>query len=300
MEGELIKFKQVIVLGSGKIAVECLKILSCFLKEIVTIEQEEQPLSFVRLLSEKYGFPYHLMSNKEELLTYLWAVEKKTLVVSVNNNYIFPQEILTKNNLSIINFHNALLPNYPGRNAPTWVIFNEEKTTGVTWHMVENGVDTGKILMQQIIVVDPLMTALELTKQCMKVGIELFHKLVPEVLADRFVCHGQDRRLRRNFHTAQEIPNHGCMEMAWPAAKVSAFLRSLDYGRINLFPPPKIVLLGQEYFIRKYGILSAPTPGYQMNFQENEIMLQDYGQIIRIMLERGERDGGSKEFATGN
>lgn len=293
-------FKQVIVLGSGKIAVECLKILSCFPKTIVAIEQEEQPLSFVRLISEKYGFSYHRINDRQDLLTYLWAVAEDTLVISVNNNYIFPQQILRKKNFSIVNFHNGLLPNYPGRNAPTWVIFNEEKTTGVTWHMVEKGVDTGKILMQQIIAVDPLMTALELTKQCMKVGIELFIQLLPEMLAGRFIGYAQDRGLRRNFHTSQAIPNHGCMEITWPVTKIAAFLRSLDYGRIKIFPLPKVVLLGQEYFIHKYGILSTPTLGYQLNFQEKEIMLRDYGQIIRIIVERKENNGEDKEFVTGN
>ena len=300
MEGERIIFKKIILLGTGKIAVECLRLFIGTSYDISAIEQEEQTLSFVRLLSGKHGFAYNLINDEQELLTYLSKVEEEALLISVNNNYIFPQQLLKKINLTIINFHNALLPNYPGRNAPTWVIFNEERITGITWHIVEEGVDSGKILMQKTIAVDPLITALELTKQCMDAGIEAFRQILPDILAGRFVCHAQDEKQRKNFHWAKEIPNHGCMDVSWPTTKVSAFLRSLDYGRINIFPPPKVVVLGQEYLIRKYGILSEATLGYHVSFGQNEMMLQDYGQKIRIMLEKGGNDERSHGFTTGN
>lgn len=286
-----------IVLGGGKIAVECLKLLINYPGEIIAIEQEEQSLSFVRFISNQYNLTYHLIPDHQELSAYLSNIEEETLVVSVNNNYIFPQPIVNKKNFSIINFHNALLPNYPGRNAPTWVIFNEEQTTGVTWHMVEKGVDTGKILMQKTIIIDPSITALELTKQCMNVGIESFRKILPEVLAGRFTCYAQDTKQRKNFHNAAEIPNHGYMEVSWPTAKISAFLRSLDYGKIKVFPSPKVIVLGQEYLIRKYGISLEATLGCHVNFQKNEIVLQDYRGMIRIGIERGRGNGANKDFA---
>lgn len=294
------RFQKVIVLGSGKIAVECIRILVGYREDIITIEHEEHPLSFVRLISWKYGLPYHLINDKQHLLAYLEGIGEETLVISVNNNYLFPEQILNKKNLSIINFHNALLPNYPGRNAPTWVIFNGEDITGITWHMVDEGIDTGNILIQRMVIVDPLITAFQLTKQCMDVGIEAFRQIIPGILGGRFSCDVQDIKQRKNFHTAKEMPNHGYMEIDWPVEKISGFLRSLDYGKAHIFPSAKLVVLGKEYFIRKYGILPEATLENHITFEKNEIIFQDNGQIIRVVLEREEENEGIKRFAEKN
>ena len=59
----------------------------------------------------------------------------EVLIISANNEYIFPAELVKLENVTIINFHYSLLPLYRGVNIPTWVIYNEEKYTGVTWHL---------------------------------------------------------------------------------------------------------------------------------------------------------------------
>lgn len=301
------KFKKVIVLGSGKIAAECLGTLAGCTDDVSAIEQEEQPISFVRLTSRKYGLAYYRITDKQDLTEYLARLEEDTLVISANNNYLFPARILQKKNFSVINFHNALLPDYPGRNAPTWVIFNGEKTTGITWHLVDKGVDTGNILIQKTIAVDPMVTALELTKQCMAAGIEAFREIFPGILAGRFPCRSQDLKQRKNFHSAKDIPSHGYLEFSWTLDKVSAFLRSLDYGRTPLCPPPKAVLLGQWYLIQKYSIIAATAPEYHMALHGGKIILQDDQRRIHLALRRiredeleGQRNGEAKELAAGN
>lgn len=301
------KFKKVIVLGSGKIAAECIGILAGCTDDVSAIEQEEQRISFVRLTSRKYGLAYHRTTDKQELTEYLDRLEEGTLVISANNNYLFPARILQKKNFSVINFHNALLPDYPGRNAPTWVIFNGEKTTGITWHLVDEGVDTGNILIQKTIAVDSMMTALELTRQCMAAGIEAFREILPGILAGRFPCRRQDLKQRKNFHSAKDIPSHGYLEFSWTLDKVSAFLRSLDYGRTPLCPPPKAMLLGQRYLIKKYSITAATAPEYHMTLQAGKIILQDEHWRIRLALQRVQEDeweerenGEDKEFAAEN
>ncbi|MEN6567285.1 MAG: formyltransferase family protein [Veillonellales bacterium] len=301
------KFQQVIVLGSGKIAVECIDSLVGHTNMVIAVEQEEQPISFVRVIGRKYGLEYHRITNKQDLTEYLDRIEAETLVISANNNYLFPAKILRKKNFSVVNFHNSLLPDYPGRNAPTWVIFNDEKTTGITWHLADEGVDTGNILSQKTIGITPTVTALELTKQCMDAGAEAFREMLPGILEGQFSGNIQDVRQRKNFHYAKDIPNNGYLEVSWSLDKVSAFLRSLNYGRAQLFPPSKVVLLGQRYFIKKYRIIAAITPEYHMDLCEKEIILQDGQRRIHIALQRAQEDeveeqenGEAEKVAAGN
>ena len=298
------KFKKVILLGSGKIAVECVAILTQYRSDVIAIEYRGHPISSVKLISQKYGLEYHQFSNKQDLRDYLDLIGEEALVISANNNYLFPAQILKKKNLRVINFHNALLPDYPGRNAPTWVIFNGEELTGITWHLVDEGVDTGDIVIQKKVEVSPIVTALELTKLCMDAGIEAFREMIPEILEGRFSCRVQDAKQRKNYHYINDIPNNGYLDISWSLDKVSAFLRSLNYGRAQLFPPSKVVLLGQQYLIQKYRTTLATAPQCHMILQGEEMILQDGQRMIRIGVQKDELEdlsyGEVEEFTTGN
>jgi len=55
----------------------------------------------------------------------------------------------------IINLHPSLLPKYPGLNTVKRAIEAGEKETGCTIHLVDRGVDTGKILHQSRVPIEP-------------------------------------------------------------------------------------------------------------------------------------------------
>ncbi|HEX7086574.1 MAG TPA: methionyl-tRNA formyltransferase [Vicinamibacterales bacterium] len=50
-----------------------------------------------------------------------------------------------------LNIHAGRLPDYRGRNVITWAIINNEREIGVTVHAVDDGVDTGPILIQRLL-----------------------------------------------------------------------------------------------------------------------------------------------------
>ena len=70
------------------------------------------------------------------------------LLVSMSFDQIFKKEILNLCPLGIINCHAGLLPFYRGRNILNWALINDEKEFGVTVHHVDEGVDTGDIILQ--------------------------------------------------------------------------------------------------------------------------------------------------------
>jgi methionyl-tRNA formyltransferase len=50
-----------------------------------------------------------------------------------------------------LNIHAGRLPDYRGRNVITWAIINNERELGVTVHVVDDGIDTGPILLQRMV-----------------------------------------------------------------------------------------------------------------------------------------------------
>ena len=51
--------------------------------------------------------------------------------------------------IGIINRHNALLPKNRGRLTPFWVLYREEEETGVSIHFIDEGIDSGDIIVQK-------------------------------------------------------------------------------------------------------------------------------------------------------
>ncbi|KAF0121118.1 MAG: methionyl-tRNA formyltransferase, partial [bacterium] len=86
---------------------------------------------------------------------------------------ILPKEILKIPRLGCINLHASLLPRYRGAAPINWVIINGEKVTGVTTMLMDEGLDTGEILLQQEVGVEEEDTAENLHDKLAKTGAEL-------------------------------------------------------------------------------------------------------------------------------
>ena len=71
------------------------------------------------------------------------------LFVSLSFNQIFKSDIINFPKLGTINCHAGKLPFYRGRNILNWVLINDEKEFGVTIHYMDEGIDTGDIILQE-------------------------------------------------------------------------------------------------------------------------------------------------------
>jgi methionyl-tRNA formyltransferase len=77
------------------------------------------------------------------------ALYKVDLFVSMSFNQIFKASILLVPKFGVINCHAGKLPYYRGRNILNWALINDEKEFGITVHYVDEGIDTGDIIMQK-------------------------------------------------------------------------------------------------------------------------------------------------------
>jgi len=74
---------------------------------------------------------------------------KCDLLVSMSFNQIFKSKILNLTKYKIINCHAGKLPFYRGRNVLNWALINDEKEFGITVHYIDEGIDTGDIILQK-------------------------------------------------------------------------------------------------------------------------------------------------------
>jgi phosphoribosylglycinamide formyltransferase-1 len=77
----------------------------------------------------------------------------------------------------IVNVHPSLLPDFPGLAAIEQALAAGAETTGVTVHLVDEGIDTGPVIRQEAVPVEPVDTLVERIH-----AVE--HRLLPEVVRE--------------------------------------------------------------------------------------------------------------------
>ncbi|MBF9231982.1 methionyl-tRNA formyltransferase [Microvirga alba] len=100
----------------------------------------------IDLATEK-KIPVHVVANKADLKTLIPIVEGK-ICFSAGFSYLFGVDFLSAVKVCI-NVHGSLLPKYPGARTLSWAIEYGESESGVTVHVVDQGMDTGPIILQR-------------------------------------------------------------------------------------------------------------------------------------------------------
>ena len=85
--------------------------------------------------------------NSKKFREFLNTLDLDVIINQSQN--IVKKELLEIPRIGVLNRHNALLPKNRGRLTPFWVAFNQEKETGVSIHFVEEGIDSGDIVIQK-------------------------------------------------------------------------------------------------------------------------------------------------------
>ena len=117
------------------------------------------------------------------------------LVVVVAYGRILPPELLHIAPLGCINLHVSLLPKYRGSAPIQWAVLNGDTKTGVTIMQLDEGCDTGDILMVEPVEIGPETTSGELFDQVSAVGARTLVRAVEELAAGRLTPRPQDEAM---------------------------------------------------------------------------------------------------------
>ena len=234
-------YEYIYIIGQGHTPLAC---------ALHLLELGAQPI----LLEEANPFPFSGITRKHPtalrkapltLLDEICNTKKKTLIISANNLHLFSGAILANENVDIFNYHNALLPYHRGMNAEAWSIFHEDPLTGVTWHKVDAGIDTGRIAAQKEIPLDDEITSIQLLKRQSQAALQVFKDIVPAILEHRIELTPQPAIPVNSIHYTCDRPNDGILNPDWPAHRIWAFLRAMDYGKLTPLGIPRIGIDGQ-------------------------------------------------------
>src|SRR5262245_38196959 len=118
--------------------------------------------------------PEKIKAN-QEFKDRLQQLQPEAIIV-VGYGRLIPAWMLNLPPRGNINVHASLLPKYRGAAPVQWAIANGEKVTGVTTMLLNEGLDTGDVLLQDYIPIDAEDTAITLTPRLAELGADLLLK----------------------------------------------------------------------------------------------------------------------------
>jgi methionyl-tRNA formyltransferase len=148
------------------------------------------------------------------------------LFVVVAFGQIIPGKVLSSATWGGINIHASLLPLYRGSAPIQWAIINNEKTTGLTTMFMDEGLDTGPILLQREVEILEAETAGELHDRLALLAPDLLIETIQGLAEGTIKGRAQDDSLAT--YTSKLTKEQGLIDWSWPAERLYGLIRGLD------------------------------------------------------------------------
>ena len=136
----------------------------------------------VKVVAEEKGIKVYqpLKVRDEEFVETLRAYNPDVIVV-VAFGQIIPLSILKMPKFGCVNIHGSLLPKYRGAAPIQWAVLDGEKETGITTILMDEGIDTGDILLKKTIKIDADETSGSLFDKLMALGAKTILETLDEL-----------------------------------------------------------------------------------------------------------------------
>lgn len=266
------KFKSIILIGSTNLLYLCFDKIKYVYNEI--------PVSLFDFNENDFSDIYQNLIN----------IEEKTLVFSIMNKWLVPNEIIEQKNLTIINLHHSFLPDHPGRNAEAWSIFECDTFSGITWHYIDSGVDTGDIIYQSKLNICEDTTSISLLKSLNNLAIDSLEIFLPIEKYNKRNIKKQEIKPLRTIHKSYTIPNNGFIDLSWNKYQINRFINSMNYGILKILGEMKVSFENKTFTFKEIEFCDSYSDinSYEINFEKSQIYYNHYENGIvfkKIKLE---------------
>jgi methionyl-tRNA formyltransferase len=203
-------------------------------------------------------------------------------IVVVAYGRIIPRWMLDLPRLGCINLHGSLLPKYRGAAPIQWAVAMGETVTGNTTMLLEEGLDTGPILLQQQISIQPEQTAVDLFAELSAAGAPLVVEtlaglasgtLVPQPQDDTQaslapILEREDGHMNFTAHTATELWNRWRGFQPWPGAFATIGGKKLIVHRLRPVPPLDASAAPGQLIVAGHALFVACSGGTALELLE--------------------------------
>lgn len=241
--------RRVVVVGKNRLAAECLRVVVAAGDKAIAVADPSdsgvdgwQP-SF-RRCAESLGVPVRsaIRINDPSFVADLGRT-RPDYILSFQAAQLMRAELLAVPALAAINLHFGPLPRYRGVAPIAWALINGERSTGVTLHHIDAGIDTGPSIRSSVVPISREDTGRSLYDKCTEAGIELFRQTWPSLR--RRVLRGKPQRSRDALYYNRFSLDFSLRVVRWDRDCESV----ANWIRAYIFPPfqlPVVTVGGRE------------------------------------------------------
>lgn len=146
------------------------------------------------------------------------------LMISVNYLFIIDEKVIKIVKGLCFNVHGSLLPKYRGRTPHVWAIINNEKVTGITAHVIDEGCDSGDVLNQVKVKIDKEDTGSSILEKFKDLYIPLIESVLSDFKHDNLTLTKQDENKATYF--GKRTPEDGRIDWNWSVERIINWVRA--------------------------------------------------------------------------
>ena len=233
----------------------------------------------VKELALKYDIPVYqpIKARDEEFVATLKELNPDIIVV-VAFGQILPKSILDIPKFGCINVHVSLLPKYRGAAPINWVIINGEEKTGVTTMYMDEGLDTGDMILTEEFDLDDKITAGELHDKMKDRGADVLIETLKQIEK------GTAPRIPQNHEEFTYAPmmNKALGEINW--SKSAREIHNLVRG-VNPWPSAYTTYEGSTMKVWKTEVLNETSdkePGTILKVDKDGIRISTKDNVVLV------------------
>jgi methionyl-tRNA formyltransferase len=282
---------RIVLVGQGPFGEKVLEALLKGGEEVVgSFSPPDKRGEAIKVSAEKSGIPFFRPNLMKDPQVYdAYAKLKPDLAILAFVTDIIPEKLLAVPSLGTICYHPSLLPRHRGASAINWAIIQGDTHTGLTVFWVDKGIDTGPILLQKEVEIDPEETT----------GSLYFNKLFPMgveamVEAVQLIKKGKAARILQDDSKATYEPpcddRVASIDLDKSIIDIYNFIRGCDPqpGAFTTLKWKKV-----RFYDAKMSLSTIEKPtGEIVNFEEGFLQIAVREGIIKVgklRVDKGER-----------
>jgi methionyl-tRNA formyltransferase len=245
-------------------------------------------------LANSYNIPVHTPKTlrKPESLDLVESIDADIIIV-VAYGFIIPKNILESKKFGCLNIHPSKLPKYRGAAPLQRTIIDGEVETAVCIMQMDEGLDTGDVILQENFALGPRITLMELHDKCSKMGGELLIKAL-----DNFEKLPRIKQLEAGKTYAHKLTKEES-HVNWndSAFKIDCMIRGMNPwpGVYFEIEGKKIKILEAEFSIEKHKY----KPGLLLN-DSFDVACGEGLLHIKMIKPEGKTKMSPKDYLNGN
>ena len=211
-------------------------------------KDNEEVINFCKKEQIKFSLDSINSDNAFQLIKHF----RPDLLISMHYRNIISKKVLKMSTKGGINLHPSILPKYRGCFSNSWALINMEKEVGITYHFIEENIDTGNIILQKKYKINDEDTAHSLFFKSIELGVKYLVEAINLSLDVDFF--GSEQSGVSSYYK-RNLPYNGIIDNAWTFEQKKAFVKALYFpphkGAVLIKDGKKVEILSVDELVRE-------------------------------------------------